>query len=144
MDEKWFWQAEPWLFGLRACTLLLALLALQFSAVPWLAGLLIHAVVLVYACCLLVGERRSRGQAGKQGLCYRQGGWQLWQPQQGWRPIELSGQTLVLPGLVVLTYRLPGRLLHSSSLITARMAGAEAHRRLRVCLRFLPLTETGN
>lgn len=144
MDEKWFWQAEPWLFGLRACILWLALLALQFSAVPWLIYLLLHLSCLAYACHLLAGVRRNSGLAGRSGLCCREGVWQLWQPQHGWRRIELSGQTMVLPGLVVLSYRWPGSLLRTSSLITARMTGADAHRRLRVCLRFLRLAETGS
>lgn len=136
MSEKWFWQPSAWQYAMRAGILLLALPAMQLARLPdwlYLAG---HGLCLLYALYLLLELRKSRTAFAKTGLVYRQGGWQLWSSQHGWREIRLSGQTLVLPWLIIVYYRWPDGFRQRWLVVDRWMLGQDAHRRLRVRLRF--------
>lgn len=65
-------------------------------------------------------------------------GWQLWSPATGWQAIQLRPDSLALPRLVVLRYRLPAARRTRSLCIARESLAADAHRRLRVRLRFAP------
>ena len=136
MSEKWFWQPSAWQYAMRAGTLLLALLAMQLAYLPSLLSWTGHVLCLLYAVYLILELRKRCTPFAKTGLVYRQGGWQLWSSQHGWRDISLSGQTLVLPWLIIVYYRRSGGLLQRWLVIDKWMLKQDAHRRLRVCLRF--------
>ncbi|MET1080816.1 MAG: protein YgfX [Pseudomonas sp.] len=71
-----------------------------------------------------------------RGLRLNAQGWQLWSARRGWQAIRLAPDCVVLPGLVVLRFRLAAeRRVRSLCLLGDSLAETE-HRRLRVRLKF--------
>lgn len=67
-------------------------------------------------------------------------GWQVWSGQGGWRPVQIMADSMALPLMVVLRFRLlhgerPGWRTHSVCIACDALA-PDIHRRLRVRLRF--------
>lgn len=138
MEDRWFWQAAGWLYTLHATLLLLALPALQLSSLTGWPYYLLHLVCLLHAMLLWLLQRRNRGPAARLGLSYgNRAGWQLWNARTGWSRIRISGQSLVLPAMIILYYRKPGALLPGCLLLGKRELATQAHRSLRVRLRFV-------
>ena len=130
------WQASPRLLWLYALVLLAALLALACSPLPlWLQ---------VMGVCSLIGHafwvvprRLSLSHASAfSGLRHDRQGWQLFSRRQGWQAVQLCPQSVVLPWLVLLQVRVPGRLGYRHVLIADDSLERQQHRRLRVRLRF--------
>lgn len=129
-----YWQPEPWVQRINLLLLVPVMLAVWFSSLaPGYRMALLLACVL-YGLLRIAVFRRSRHQ--RLGLRCRQAAWQLWREGQDWQNIRLSKQSLVLPWLVILYYRLPGCWRSRALVIPARVLSRQEHRRLRVWLRF--------
>nr|WP_276583375.1 protein YgfX [Pseudomonas sp. RIT-PI-S] len=63
-------------------------------------------------------------------------GWALFNRAKGWQPAQLRRDSMALPGVVILRYRLPGQWWSRSVCIPADSLSRETHRRLRLRLRF--------
>lgn len=72
----------------------------------------------------------------KRGLRYCPQGWQLWSAKQGWQPIQLRGDSMAIPALVLVRYRHSWQRFYRSALIPADSLPQDSHRRLRLRLKF--------
>ena len=114
----------------------LALLCVALLDVPevwrWLAWLacLGHAMWVLPRHVLLSHRQAFRG------LRRSGGGWSLWRQADGWQAVQLRPDSLALPWVVVLRFRLPGERFSRGLCIARDALPAEQHRRLRVQLKF--------
>ncbi|PAW50502.1 hypothetical protein CKQ80_06740 [Pseudomonas moraviensis] len=63
-------------------------------------------------------------------------GWQLWNQAGGWQAAQLRPDSLALPLIVVLRFRLRGERRVRSICVPRDSQAADVHRRLRVRLKF--------
>jgi len=130
------WQPSPRLLALYGTVQVLALTSVLLSAAPlWLRlGCLLlcvgHALHVLPRHVLLRDSRAWRG------LRHDEQGWQLWNQRDGWQPVQLLGDSLALPVVVILRFRLPGRRLAQSVCVPRDALPGDQHRRLRVRLKF--------
>ncbi|CRM45851.1 hypothetical protein [Pseudomonas sp. 24 E 1] len=71
-----------------------------------------------------------------RGLRRDADGWQLLSAERGWHSVQLRPDSLALPLIVVLRYRVPGTWWVRSICVPADAQVADVHRRLRVRLKF--------
>lgn len=117
---------------------LLGLLALAglSSSLPLTVLSLLLGLALLHAGWLLSRTLLPGGRYATGSLRHDAEGWWLRSGGEGWQPIQLRPGTLVLPALVVLQYRQPGQWFDRALCLPADSLDTEAHRRLRVRLRF--------
>ncbi|MGY2292156.1 hypothetical protein ACW9H6_20475 [Pseudomonas sp. SDO528_S397] len=63
-------------------------------------------------------------------------GWQLWSAARGWHSVQLRPDSLALPLIVVLRFRVPGQWWTRAICVPRDAQAADLHRRLRVRLKF--------
>lgn len=63
-------------------------------------------------------------------------GWQLWSAALGWHSVQLRPDSLALPLIVVLRFRVPGQWWTRAICVPRDAQTADLHRRLRVRLKF--------
>ncbi|WP_123597201.1 protein YgfX [Pseudomonas frederiksbergensis] len=63
-------------------------------------------------------------------------GWQVWNQASGWQPAQLRPDSLALPSVVVLRFRLRGERRVRTICVPRDAQAADLHRRLRVRLKF--------
>ncbi len=71
-----------------------------------------------------------------RGLRRDADGWQLLSAERGWHSVQLRPDSLALPLIVVLRYRVPGAWWVRSICVPSDAQVADVHRRLRVRLKF--------
>jgi toxin CptA len=135
------WHASRRLLTAYLTAQALALFALCFLNIPvWikLIGVLL---------CLWHGIRYWRrcvslsDQQAYTGLRRDGDGWQLWSDRSGWQPVQLRRDSVALPQIVILRFRLTaGRWMDrwwvSSVCIASDSLAPDTHRRLRLRLKF--------
>ena len=93
-------------------------------------------------CCLLHGAWALPRQIllthpqAFRGLRRDADGWQLWNQAKGWLPVQLRPDSLALPLIVVLRFRLRGERRVRTICVPQDSQAADLHRRLRVRLKF--------
>lgn len=110
-----------------------ALLVLDIASWVRLIGVL---ACLGHAAWALPRRILLNHPAAFRGLRRDAEGWQLWNARQGWQPVQLRPDSLALPLLVVLRFRLPGEPWVRSICVPRDAQAADVHRRLRVRLKF--------
>lgn len=110
-----------------------ALLVLDIASWVRLLGVL---ACLGHAAWVLPRRILLNHPAAFRGLRRDAEGWQLWNARQGWQPVQLRPDSLALPLLVVLRFRLPGEPWVRSICVPRDAQAADVHRRLRVRLKF--------
>lgn len=130
------WRPSGLLLALYLAVQALALAAILLSAAPpWLQ---FSCVLLGLAHAWYVlprGILLSSPQAWC-GLRHEESGWYLWNEQQGWQSVQLLPDSLALPLVVILRFRLSGQRFASSVCVPRDSLPHEQHRRLRVRLKF--------
>ncbi|WP_150292935.1 protein YgfX [Pseudomonas extremaustralis] len=128
------WQASRLMLAVYLLAQLFALGALLVIDLPFssLAGLLClaHGAWVVPRHILLTHRSSIRG------LRRDEDGWQLWSAARGWHGVQLRPDSLALPLIVVLRYRVQGEWRVRSTCVPRDSQGADVHRRLRVRLKF--------
>ncbi|BDB18278.1 hypothetical protein cym2001_16430 [Pseudomonas sp. CYM-20-01] len=128
------WQASRLLLAAYLLAQLFALGALMFVQLPFSSlGMLVclaHAAWVLPRAVLLT-HRSSIG-----GLRRDADGWQLWSAARGWHSVQLRRDSLALPLIVVLRYRVQGERRVRSVCVPRDSQAADVHRRLRVRLKF--------
>ena len=71
-----------------------------------------------------------------RGLRRDDDGWQLWSAARGWHAVQLRPDSLALPLIIVLRYRVQGEWRVRSICVPRDAQAADVHRRLRVRLKF--------
>lgn len=130
------WRASAWLRLASVGAHLLALAACVLLDVP--VGFKLLAVL---ACCLHAAWTMPRQVAlshpeAMTGLRRDRGGWQLFSARRGWQAVQLRGDSVALPGLVILRFRRAGQWFSRSVCIPGDALPREEHRRLRLRLKF--------
>ncbi|MEB0039675.1 MULTISPECIES: protein YgfX [unclassified Pseudomonas] len=135
------WQASRLLLTAYLIAQALALISLFSLDVFWWARALGALACLVHGCWALPRFVLLSSPAAFTGLRRDADGWQLWSDGNGWQAVQLRRDSLALPVLVVLRFR----VVNGPRLIDRRLRGLciprdaltpEVHRRLRVRLKF--------
>lgn len=128
--------------GSRA--LLLAYLVLQALALgsallldlPWWGAALAVIVCLAHALRVLPRQVRLTHPFACRALRRDAAGWAIWSERQGWQPIRLQRDSMALPLMIVLRWRLCGERRVHGLCIPRDAMSEDAHRRLRLQLKF--------
>lgn len=135
-DFSCHWQpSRRLLWGYLLIQLAVAV-AIGVSAAP--LGLKALGVLLaaLHAAWVLPRHLLLQHSRAWRGVRHCPEGWQLWNAQSGWQPIQLRPDSLALPGLIVLRYRRPGQWFSRGLCLLGDALPEDSHRRLRVRLRF--------
>ncbi len=128
------WQASRLLLAAYLLAQLFALGALLSLDLPYSSlGVL---VCLAHAAWVLPRHILLTHRSSVRGLRRDESGWQLWSAARGWHGVQLRPDSLALPLIVVLRYRVPGQWWVRSICVPADSQAADLHRRLRVRLKF--------
>ncbi|MBN2976845.1 hypothetical protein BFW88_06500 [Pseudomonas fluorescens] len=128
------WQASRLLLVAYLIAQLFALGAWLFIEVPFSSlGVL---VCLAHAAWVLPRHVLLTHRSSIRGLRRDEAGWQLFSAERGWHGVQLRPDSLALPLIVVLRYRVPGEWRVRSICVPCDAQVADLHRRLRVRLKF--------
>jgi len=130
------WQASRLLLAAYLLAQFLALATLFLVDIPLLASALGALCCLLHALWVLPRQVLLSHAQAFTGLRRDEAGWQLWSRAQGWQAVQLRPDSLALPLLVVLRFRLAGERRVRGLCIPRDGLAREAHRRLRVRLKF--------
>jgi toxin CptA len=124
------------LLAFYALIQLLALLSLWLVEIPLWARVLGMPGCLAHAAWLVPRQLLLRGPDCHSALRHVAEGWQLYSDAAGWQPIQLRPDSLALPLIIVLRFRLAGQHRVRALCIARDSLPADVHRRLRVRLKF--------
>ena len=113
-----------------------ALCALFLLVLPFWVSLLGAVACLSHAAWVLPRQILLSHPDAFCGLRRDADGWQLWNQADGWQPVQLRPDSLALPLIVVLRFRLRGEWRVRSICVPRDSQAADLHRRLRVRLKF--------
>nr|WP_218580622.1 protein YgfX [Pseudomonas sp. Q1] len=91
---------------------------------------------LAHAAWALPRHIRLTHRSSVRGLRRDEEGWQLFSDERGWHSVQLRPDSLALPWIVVLRYRVQGEWRVRSLCVPKDSQAADVHRRLRVRLKF--------
>ncbi|MEE4919175.1 protein YgfX [Pseudomonas alliivorans] len=134
------WQASRLLLTAYALVQVLSLSALWWLDVPVLIAAMGAALCVAHAARVLPASILLKRPGSFTGLQRDSQGWRVWSERGGWQPVQLCKDSLALPLVVILRFRLvsggrPGRHVHSCCIPFDAQA-PDIHRRLRVRLKF--------
>ncbi|AOE78238.1 hypothetical protein OQ519_06610 [Pseudomonas lurida] len=128
------WQASRLLLAAYLLAQLFALGALVLIDVPYSSlGLLL---CLAHAAWVLPRSILLTHRSSIRGLRRDADGWQLFSAERGWHSVQLRPDSLALPLIVVLRYRVKGEWAVRTICVPNDAQVADVHRRLRVRLKF--------
>lgn len=130
------WQASRLLLAAYLIVQALALVSLFLAAIPLWASLLGVLLCLLHAVWTLPRQILLSHPAAFRALHASASGWQLWSAQDGWQPVQLRPDSLALPLVVILRFRLAGERRVRGLCIPRDALARDVHRRLRVRLKF--------
>lgn len=130
------WQPSRWLLLAYALIQGLALLSLVLVVMPLWAHLLGALFCLAHALWVLPRHVLLNRPSAYRALRCNSDGWQVYSAAQGWQAIELHPDSLALPLIVLLRFRLAGQRRVRSLCIARDSLSRDQHRRLRVRLKF--------
>jgi toxin CptA len=117
-------------------TQLFALGALFLLSIPLWASLLGAFCCLLHGVWALPRQIMLTHPQAFCGLRRDTDGWQLWSRAGEWQPVQLRPDSLALPLVVVLRFRLRGERRVRAICVPRDSQAADVHRRLRVRLKF--------
>ena len=115
---------------------LLALIAICLLSIPAWARLLGALLCLAHGAWVLPRHIRLTHPGAMTRLRHDADGWQLWSRDKGWQAVQLRRDSLALPLLVLVRYRLAGERRVRAVCIPGAALAPDQHRRLRVRLKF--------
>ena len=115
---------------------LLALIAICLLSIPAWACLLGALLCLAHGAGVLPRHVRLTHPGAMTRLRHDADGWQLWSRDKGWQAVQLRRDSLALPLLVLVRYRLAGERRVRAVCIPGAALAPDQHRRLRVRLKF--------
>jgi toxin CptA len=130
------WQASRLLLGGYLLTFALALLALVLADLPLWARLLAGLFAVLHALWLLPRNVLLSSAQAFTGVRHDAQGWQLYCAAHGWRAVQLRPDSLALPLVIVLRFRLAGERRLRAVCIVRDALEHDVHRRLRLQLKF--------
>jgi toxin CptA len=130
------WHASRQLLAAYLLAQAFALGALFLLSIPLWASLLGASACLLHGVWVLPRQILLSHPRAFCGLRRDADGWQLWNQAAGWQAVQLRPDSLALPLIVVLRFRLRGEWRVRSICVPRDSQVADMHRRLRVRLKF--------
>lgn len=130
------WHASRQLLAAYLLAQLFALGSLLLLSIPVWASLLGIALCVAHGFWVLPRQILLTHPKAFRGLRRDADGWQLWNQESGWQSIQLRPDSLALPLVVVLRFRLHGERRVRAICVPRDAQAADVHRRLRVRLKF--------
>ncbi|MFI8644717.1 protein YgfX [Pseudomonas iridis] len=130
------WHASRQLLAAYLLAQAFALGALFVLSIPLWASLLGAFVCLLHGFWVLPRQILLSHPKAMRGLRRDGDGWQLWNQADGWQAVQLRPDSLALPLIVVLRFRLRGEWRVRSICVPRDPQATDLHRRLRVRLKF--------
>ncbi|MHC8291198.1 protein YgfX [Pseudomonas sp. XS1P51] len=130
------WHASRQLLAAYLLAQVFALGSLFLLSIPAWASLLGAFCCLAHGVWALPRQILLTHPQAIRGLRRDADGWQLWSQAQGWQPVQLRPDSLALPLVVVLRFRLRGERRVRAICVPRDSQAADVHRRLRVRLKF--------
>ncbi|WP_047300071.1 protein YgfX [Pseudomonas fluorescens] len=130
------WHASRQLLAAYLLAQAFALGALFVLSIPSWASLLGAFVCLLHGFWVLPRQILLSHPKAMRGLRRDGDGWQLWNQADGWQAVQLRPDSLALPLIVVLRFRLRGEWRVRSICVPRDSQATDLHRRLRVRLKF--------
>jgi toxin CptA len=130
------WHASRQLLAAYLLAQLFALGSLCLLSLPAWASLLGAFCCLAHGAWALPRQILLTHPRAFRGLRRNADGWQLWNQEAGWQAVQLRPDSLALPLLVVLRFRLQGERRVRAICVPRDSQAADLHRRLRVRLTF--------
>ncbi|TFF09096.1 hypothetical protein EXW72_09155 [Pseudomonas sp. BCA14] len=128
------WRPSRLLLAAYLLAQLFALGSWPFLDLPYSSlGMLL---CLAHAAWVLPRHILLTHRSSVRGLRRDEDGWHLFSDERGWHGVQLRPDSLALPLVVVLRYRVPGEWRVRSLCVPRDSQGADVHRRLRVRLKF--------
>ena len=130
------WHASGQLLAAYLAAQLLALISICLLSIPLWAHVLGVLLCLAHGAWVLPRHIRLTHGSAIAGLHHNDDGWQLWSRDKGWQAVQLRRDSLALPWVVIVRFRLPGEWRVRAVCIPAAALAPDQHRRLRVRLKF--------
>ncbi|WP_150653776.1 protein YgfX [Pseudomonas fluorescens] len=130
------WHASRQLLAAYLLAQLFALGALFLLSMPVWASLLGVVLCVAHGVWALPRQILLTHPQAFRGLRRDADGWQLWNQAAGWQAVQLRPDSLALPLVVVLRFRLQGERRVRAICVPRDSQAADVHRRLRVRLAF--------
>ncbi|MCF6762327.1 protein YgfX [Pseudomonas fragi] len=130
------WHACGQLLAAYLAAQLLALISICLLSIPACAQLLGALLCLAHGVWALPRHIRLTHGSAITRLRHDADGWQLWSRDKGWQAVQLRRDSLALPLVVIVRFRLPGEWRVRAVCIPATALAPDQHRRLRVRLKF--------
>ncbi|HWT68309.1 MAG TPA: protein YgfX [Pseudomonas sp.] len=130
------WHASRQLLAAYLLAQLFALGSLFLLSIPLWASLLGAFGCLLHGARALPRQILLTHPQAFRGLRRDADGWQLWSESAGWQAVQLRPDSLALPLIVVLRFRLRGERQVRAICVPRDSQAADLHRRLRVRLKF--------
>jgi len=130
------WHASRQLLAAYLLAQAFALGTLFLLSIPLWASLLGAFACLLHGVWVLPRQILLSHPRAFCGLRRDADGWQLWNRADGWQAVQLRPDSLALPLIVVLRFRLRGEWRVRSICVPRDSQVADMHRRLRVRLKF--------
>ena len=130
------WHASRQLLAAYLLAQLFALGSLLLLSIPVWASLLGIALCVAHGFWVLPRQILLTHPQAFRGLRRDADGWQLWNQESGWQSVQLRPDSLALPLVVVLRFRLHGERRVWAICVPRDAQAADVHRRLRVRLKF--------
>jgi len=130
------WQASRQLLVAYFMAQVFALGSLLLMSVPPGFAILGVALCLAHGAWVIPRHLLLNHRRAFCGLRRDVDGWQLWSRAGGWQAVQLRPDSLALPLIVVLRFRLKDEWRVRSICVPRDALAPDLHRRLRVRLRF--------
>ncbi|MFP6848703.1 MAG: protein YgfX [Pseudomonas sp.] len=130
------WRPSRLLLGAYALIQGLALLSLVLVDMPMWARLLGGLFCVLHAAWVVPRHLMLSVPTAYRALRCNADGWQVYSAAQGWQAIELHVDSLALPLIVLLRFRLVGQRPVRALCVARDSLSRDQHRRLRVRLKF--------
>jgi len=124
------------LLALYVTVLLMAVTTLLIWSIPFWLQVLGLLLCLLHAAWVMPSRILLCRGSSWVGLRHDQQGWSLWSRRAGWQPIQLRPDSLALPLVVVLRFKVPGDWFARGVCIPRGALPLDQHRRLRLRLKF--------
>ncbi|MGF0239346.1 protein YgfX [Rhodococcus sp. IEGM1300] len=130
------WHASRQLLAVYLLAQFFALGSLFLLSLPLWANALGISLCLIHGAWALPRQILLTHPQAFSGLRRDIDGWQLWSQAKGWQAVQLRPDSLALPLIVVLRFRLCGERRTRAVCVPRDAQAADLHRRLRVRLKF--------
>jgi toxin CptA len=130
------WHASRQLLAAYLLAQAFALGSLFLLSIPLWASVLGAFGCLLHGFWVLPRQILLNHPKAFRGLRRDVDGWQVWNQADGWQAAQLRPDSLALPLIVVLRFRLRGEWCVRSICVPRDSQTADLHRRLRVRLKF--------